>query len=127
MANDAATKALVQARDALRTQKVDVERALRDVERLLTQLGADGSNDTNGAGNDEAIPTVREAILDYLREQPKVPRRVLAIHKRVESRGVSVSDASLRSTLAKMLKVGIVANPKRGYYRLPKEQWPAEL
>jgi|1_EtaG_2_1085319.scaffolds.fasta_scaffold97263_2 hypothetical protein len=68
------------------------------------------------------MPEIRELILDILREDGG-DMRMMDVVRRLPS---SVNRHTARTTMLDMRECGIIERPRRGVYRLPKEEGESE-
>lgn len=68
----------------------------------------------------QAVPSVREAILEVLHDEAR-PLRVAEIIDMIKRLGVQVEDDTVRSIVVKLLKAGHLRRPGHGVYALPHQ------
>jgi uncharacterized protein involved in exopolysaccharide biosynthesis len=103
---------LKEARASLQAQRSDIDKALRDIDRMLAELSPSAEAASNGKTG--TTLSLRDAVVEALSDHRS--RRASELHQELNEAGHDVTEGRLRAELMNMEAAGLVKSPGRGWY-----------
>jgi hypothetical protein len=116
MKTDDAVTHLQEARASLTAQRADVEKAIKDIDRLLGTLNQTGATGVSGNGQPGSPTAIRNAVIDVLSDHRS--RRIGEIQEDLSEVGTEIDERPLRAGLAAMVRDGSLILSGRGWYTI---------